>query len=172
MSEEKLPTKYYSEKQEKKLSEELGWAKIGGSGAAPCAPGDIKASEWLGECKTHTKPHSIYFDANVWKKISDEAFGHNKKPVLFVDDGSQNAEHTWALCYARNINMSSMIIADLPFTVKKNITFDHVKVLGIITDFAKSYVGEFYQGVAFLHRWNGEEVLIMPFKTFKEYYKK
>ncbi len=172
MSDLKQPTKYYSNKQESTLASELGWAQIGGSGAAPCAPGDIKASEWLGECKTHTKPSSITFNYTTWKKIKEEAYSHIKKPVLFVDDGSQKSANTWCMCFAMNMNASSMVLVDFPVTVKKNITFDHSKMTYVIKDLAKTYVGEFYQGVAFEYCWNGDKVLIMPFETFKAMYKK
>ena len=166
------PMKFYSNKQEKTLSDSLGWKQIGGSGAAPCAPGDIKASEWLGECKTHTKEHSIYFDISVWTKIKNEAFGHNKKPVLFVDNGTQSEAHTWCLCMDKNINQSSLLVVDLPFAVRKNISFDDKKGHDALHTVYKRYVGEFYQGVVFHCKWENEDVLIMLFETFKGVYKK
>ena len=164
--------KYYSNKQESNLASILGWKQIGGSGATPCAPGDIRASEWLGECKTHTKQHSIYFDAGVWAKIKDEAFGHNKKPVLFVDDGTQKESHTWCLCLEHNINQSALISVKLPFAVRKNITFDHEKASAILKDESKQYIGEFYQGACYWCEWGKDNVLIMPFETFKDFYKR
>lgn len=169
---ETKPMKYYSNKQEANLSNILGWKKIGGSGASPCAPGDIKASEWLGECKTHTKQHSIYFDAGVWAKIKDEAFGHNKKPVLFVDDGTQKETHTWCLCLEKNINQSALVSIKLPFTVRKNVTFDHNDAAQFLKEQSKIYVGEFYQGACYWLEWNSDNILIMPFETFKDFYKK
>ena len=172
MSDEKKPMKYYSSIQEKALAEALGWQKIGGSGAAPCAPGDIKASEWLGECKTHVRAHSIYFDADVWKKINNEAMGHNKKPVLFVDNGTQKIEHTWALCCAKNINQGHMVVIDFPYTVKKNITFADEAGRIRLGEAYKEFAGDFYRGIAFEYKWNDEDVLIMPFETFKENYKR
>ena len=173
MTEEKKPMKYYSNIQEKAISEALGWSKIGGSGAAPCAPGDVKASEWLGECKTHTKGHAIYFDITVWYKISNEAQGHNKKPVLFVDNGTQRLENTWALCYARNLNCGNMVIVDYPYTVKKNITFANTAGKLYLKDKYSDFVNiDFYHGIAFSYKWNGEDILVMSFETFKENYKK
>ena len=172
MSEEKKPTKYYSNKQEKILASELGWAKIGGSGAAPCAPGDIRASEWLGECKTHTKESAILFDLGVWNKIKEEAYSRMKKPVLFVDDGSQKPDNTWCVCLAKNINASSLMLTDLPMAVKKNITFKDKEAKSALKEVADIYVGEFYTGVAFEYEWNGETVLVMTFETFKGIYKK
>ena len=157
------------------LAKELGWNKIGGSGAAPCAPGDIKASEWLGECKTHTGEHCIYFDSNVWNKIKNEAQGHNKKPVLFVDNGTQQAKDTWCLCFSKNINQMQLVNVDLPFKVRKNITFGNLEAKEVIADVGKQFgigVGDFYKGVVFEHSWNGDDILIMRFETFKELYKK
>ena len=166
------PTKYYSDRQEKNLADLLGWKKIGGSGAAPCSPGDVKASEWLGECKTHVEQHPIYFAAAVWDKIKKEAFGHNKKPVLFVDDGTQKSTHTWCLCLSHNINQSALITLDFPFAVRKNITFDHAKAANSMKDIEKQYVGQFYQGVVYTYNWMGDDIVIMPFETFRNNYKK
>lgn len=175
MSEEKKPMKYYSNIQEAALAKELGWDKIGGSGAAPCAPGDIKASEWLGECKTHTSEHSIYFDLNVWNKIKNEAQGHNKKPVLFVDNGTQRPQNTWALCFSKNINQMQVVNVDLPFTVRKNITFNDLAARETVSNVGRQFgVGQsdFYKGVVFEYNWDGDDILVMKFETFKELYKK
>ena len=173
MSEEKKPMKYYSNIQEKTLSEALGWKKIGGSGASPCAPGDIKASEWLGECKTHTKEANILFDANVWTKIKEEAYSHLKKPVLFVDNGTQKIKNTWCICLAKDINATQMIIADLPFTVRKNITFKNNDAAILLKTATEEFLqGEFYIASAFDYIWNGEKVFIMPFESFEKVYKK
>lgn len=161
------PMKHYSNIQEANLSKLLGWRKIGGSGAAPCAPGDIKASEWLGECKTHTKLHDIYFSIDVWKKIKNEAFGHNKKPVLFVDNGSQKEDHTWCICRQQNLNPDYLNILDFPFKVVKHITFkdDDLRVLVKLEYPSKL-------PVAYRCVWDNESILVMQFNTFKDVYKK
>ena len=175
MSEDKKPMKYYSNIQEKMLSEALGWSKIGGSGAAPCAPGDVSGSQWLGECKTHTKESPILFDANVWAKIKEEAYSRLKRPVLFVDNGTQKIRDTWCICLAKDINAATLIVADLPFKVKKNITFNSGTALSaysFLKGLTNEYVGQFYTHAAFEYTWNGDKVYIMPFEAFSEMYRK
>ena len=51
---ENKPTKFYSERQEKYIANQLGWDVVTGSGARDCHPGDVKSDAYLGECKTHT----------------------------------------------------------------------------------------------------------------------
>lgn len=95
---EKIPTKIFSEIQEIKISSALGWKRVSGSGARACLPGDVEGSEWLGECKTHVKHiPKVTFRAEAWRKISKEATAKFKRPVLFVDDGSQLLEYTWCI---------------------------------------------------------------------------
>ena len=80
-------TKAFSTRQEKMVAKQLGGYPVGGSGAMPGVPGDVKTYDWLVECKTHTEPgHNILFNAKVWKKIKEEAMVMHRKPVLVVDD--------------------------------------------------------------------------------------
>ena len=162
-------TKVFSNKQEKMVAQELGGYQVGGSGAAPGVPGDVRTYEWLVECKTHMEPdHNIAFNASVWNKIKNEAMGMHRKPVLVVDDGSQKANKTWCLCNASNLNLSSYIAADLPMAVKKNITCSHSKLSESLSALSKQYVGEFYRSVVFELEWEGSSVCILPLETFKE----
>lgn len=93
-----MSTKDYSSKQEKMIADYLGWRVVKGSGARACHPGDIIGDDWLGECKTHTKPDQpIFFSADVWSKIQEEAVFQHRNPVLFADDGSQTIEKTWCM---------------------------------------------------------------------------
>lgn len=92
------PTKYYSSIQEKMIASYLGWSVVVASGARRFHPGDIQSDSFLGECKTHTSPQkriSIY--KSVWNKISTEAMSTFRKPVLFVDNGTQKIENTWCV---------------------------------------------------------------------------
>lgn len=163
------PTKYYSDKQEKIVAKSLGGYQIGGSGAAPTAPGDVKTYEWLVECKTHTKPdQNIYFDANVWTKICNEATATFRKPVLVVDDGSQKESKMWCLCKASDLNKSNLLVVNFPVAVRKNVTAKHDKLKDSLTLSTKRYIGEFYQGGVFELTWCGEEVNVLPLSLFKE----
>ena len=91
-------TKYYSNIQEKQIADALGWHQVSGSGARNLHPGDVISDDWMGECKTHTKPgNKIVFDFKVWEKIRDEAISQFKYAVLFSDDGSQRLDKTWCM---------------------------------------------------------------------------
>ena len=162
-------TKFYSIKQEKLVAKELGGYPIGGSGAAPGVPGDVRTYDWLVECKTHTSPdHSIAFNLDVWKKIEDEAMAMHRKPVLIVDDGSQTASRTWCLCRANNINLRATISTALPSQIKKNISFKHDKLTEVLKASTKRYIGAFYENAIYETEWGGETVVVMPLSTFKE----
>lgn len=171
-------TKSYSSKQEKLIANELGGYPVGMSGAGAANPGDVKTYDWLIECKTHTKPdQSILFDAAVWKKIQNEAFGIHRKPVLIVDDGSQTISRTWCLCKASNLNMSGAISVDLPMTIRKNITSKHDKLVNGLKEISRGNIIEkntFYSSSFVIYEadWEGDTVAIMPFATFKELFEK
>lgn len=115
-----MSTKDYSSVQEKTIAEYLGWEVVSGSGARPTIPGDIKSEEFLGECKTHTKPdQDIVFHLDVWNKLKDEASSHMKFPVLLVDDGSQKLSNTW--CMLLFIPMGDYQIVDAPSFIRFNL---------------------------------------------------
>ena len=91
-----MSTKTYSNKQEKIISEALGWQTVSASGARNFSPGDVKSPNWLGECKTHTSEvSSIVFREDVWMKIEAEADSEHKDPVYFVDNGTQTITGTF-----------------------------------------------------------------------------
>lgn len=166
---DKNSTKYYSTKQEKMVADALGGYAIGGSGAMPTNPGDVKTYDWLVECKTHTEPgHTIFFDLAVWKKIEEESMATHRKPVLIVDDGSQKEQTTWCLCRSKNLNLSRFITTQLPCTVKKNISCKHDKLEKALKENTSKFLGEFYTHAAFELTWGDEEVCIMPLGSFKE----
>ena len=168
--------KYYSGKQEELIAKELGGYPVRGSGARPCAPGDVKTYDWLVECKTHTEPdHPIFFDIDVWKKICNEAMGTSRKPVLVVDDGSQKINKTWCLCKKININTTGLIVSDLPVKIRKNISCKQDKLADKLKADSKGLIvpgKSFYTNIAYEVNWNGEDVLVMPFELFKELFEK
>ena len=124
------PTKHYSSLQENMIADYLGWEVVSGSGARDCHPGDIRSDQWLGECKTHTeRGQKISFMYDFWNKICDEAVSKFKVPVLFVDDGSQSADHTWVLYpYTRFEYPGLKVISDHGIKHRKNIIFDHLDI--------------------------------------------
>ena len=168
--------KTFSSKQEKLIADALGGYVIGGSGAAPAVPGDVKTYEWLVECKTHTEPdHPIFFDIDVWNKICNEAMATGRKPVLVVDDGSQTEDKTWCLCRPDNINLANVLVGEYPGSIRKNISIKHSKLIDAEKQIRKANgipsVG-IYTGFAFSVNWANEELVIMQLSVFKENFEK
>lgn len=153
-------TKTYSNLQETRISNYLGWDKVPASGARSFHPGDIQSEDWLGECKTHVKKtDDVIFNLSVWKKLTVEAMSIGKRPVLFVDNGSQDIHSTWVLfekCLAPE-NLKHYDLVDCLIGVNKNIKYstaylDTLKPKQIIT---KSWR-------------NVGSILILRLDTFKE----
>lgn len=163
-----MATKDYSSVQEHKVADALGWDVVVGSGARPCVPGDIRCDSWLGECKTHTEPgHKILFDLAVWNKIQQEADAMHRSPVLIVDDGTQDLKHTWVLCRDISIDCHDVGMIDPPFPIRKNISFDHEKVMSQLKSLYKLSGGSIVFNYMCLEvRWSGQIVVVMPFETF------
>ena len=162
--------KKVSAKQEKMVADALGGYVVGMSGAAPANPGDVKTYDWLIECKTHTTPdHPIFFDIGVWSKICTEAMAMHRKPLLVVDDGSQRIGQTWCLCNSKNLNLTRVIVTDIPVSIRKNISCKHDKLKSALEKNTKRYLGEFYEGAAFeVEGWAKDPVCILPLELFKE----
>jgi hypothetical protein len=124
------PTKHYSSLQEKTIADYLGWSAVSASGARPFTKGDIKSCDWLAECKTHTSETDIItITKSVWKKISIEAKGAMRKPVLFIDNGTQDIQFTYAVvpkrvCYGYPLHK---VDADIKESQLK-FTFSHTAV--------------------------------------------
>lgn len=125
MAKDKEATKYFSSRQETRISSALGWEVVSGSGARDFHPGDIIGPNWLGECKTHvTSGQKIKFDLKVWNKICEEALAKFRYPMLVVDDGTQLNSHAWVMYPADSI--IGIKCVELPWTkiVKTNVVFD------------------------------------------------
>lgn len=166
-------TKYYSNKQEKMVAKALGGYPVGGSGAMPAVPGDVKTYDWLVECKTHVDSgQKITFNFDVWTKIEKEAMAVHRKPVLIVDDGSQNERFTWCLCRSNNLNLSAFVTVPFPVAIRKNIICQHEKMRDALKEGTKQYAGLFYEGGVFEVDWNGTNVIVLPLVVFKEIFEK
>lgn len=122
------PTKFYSSRQEKAIADYLGWSVVAASGARMFNPGDVISTQYLCECKTHTdKKSSIEIKKSVWKKITSEATSVLKRPVLFVDNGTQTVTNTWCIVPNRFFDMTNlhkvlvqMKESELKFTISCN----------------------------------------------------
>lgn len=76
-SDKKLPTRYYSNKQEKAIAKNLGGKQTVNSGATPWEKGDILLEKFLLEAKTKTSPSKSI-------SIQKEWLEKNEKEALFV----------------------------------------------------------------------------------------
>lgn len=160
------PTKYFSSKQEHTIADYLGWSVVVGSGARDFHPGDIISEDFLGECKTHTAPkNKITITKSVWCKIQMEAESKFKRPVLFVDDGTQSIKNTWCVIPARFMppdfdELVSLLDSTLLHESKTIITFNHVDMVKIMKD------AHVYNTVVPLEI-NDMKLLLMSLQTFK-----
>lgn len=87
------PTRWYSNRQEKKVAKELGGKKVANSGATAFNKGDVILDDWLIECKTKTKESDSFTIKRDWiVKNQEEAFAMRKPyAALAIDfgDGDQ-----------------------------------------------------------------------------------
>ena len=152
----KVATKDYSNKQESMIAKYLGWKRVSASGARNFYPGDITSEEWLGECKTHTKPiKEIRFVYAQWSKICEEAMTKRRLPVMFVDNGTQAISGTW--CMVKEFQISH---EDVEYTVVDKSTL----VLK-----AKDFMKYQELGVGCLgYNFHGEKVVVMPISEYKK----
>lgn len=75
----KHPTRWYSDKQEKKVAKLVNGKQTANSGATSFSKGDVRADNWLIECKTLTEPKKSHTIKKEWlEKNAEEAFAMNK----------------------------------------------------------------------------------------------
>ena len=80
------PTRYFSNRQEKRVAKVIGGKQVVNSGATAFQKGDISTDDWLLECKTKTKPsESIVIHKEWLEKNEEEAFamGKNHSALCF-----------------------------------------------------------------------------------------
>ena len=75
------PTRFYSNKQEKRVAKALGGKKVANSGATAFQKGDVTTDKWLIECKTTTATEKASFSIKRdWlEKNKEEAFAMGKE---------------------------------------------------------------------------------------------
>lgn len=153
------PTKYYSLKQERMIANYLGWSVVVASGARTFNPGDICSKDYLGECKTHmSKRSQIAIKKSVWRKISSEAMSTFKKPILFVDNGTQKIKDTW--CVIPNCKLPDSIYVSLLDGIRDSntqISFDHEIFANFVHE---NECAEFFI--------DNKSLLLMRLETFKD----
>lgn len=79
MTNNKNSTRYYSQRQERRIAKLVGGKTVANSGAPKFVAGDVKADNWLIECKTLTEPKKSHTIKKEWlEKNAEEAFAMNK----------------------------------------------------------------------------------------------
>lgn len=74
------PTRFYSDKQEKKVAKAIGGKQTANSGATAFSKGDVRTDKFLIECKTSTKPKRSFTIQKEWLiKNDEEKFAMNKE---------------------------------------------------------------------------------------------
>lgn len=73
------PTRFYSNRQEKKVAKIVNGKQTANSGASAFSKGDVRNDNWLIECKTLTEPKKSHTIKKEWLvKNAEEAFAMNK----------------------------------------------------------------------------------------------
>lgn len=74
------PTRFYSDKQEKKVAKAVSGKQTANSGATAFSKGDVTTADWLIECKTSTTEKQSFSIKREWlDKNAEEAFAMNKR---------------------------------------------------------------------------------------------
>lgn len=83
------PTRYYSDKQEKRTAKRLGASVQTSSGSSAFLKGDVVSEKCLIECKTNeTEKKSVSIKKEWLDKIDEQCFAMGKKyPILAFDFG-------------------------------------------------------------------------------------
>lgn len=103
------PTRFYSNKQEKKVAKAVGGRRTANSGATAFQKGDVVSSSFLIECKTKTMDSKSFTVKEDWLlKNEEEAFAMGKNNTALCFDFGPSA------------NKRYYIISERLFTVLKN----------------------------------------------------
>jgi len=87
------PTRFFSNRQEKKIAKAVQGKQVANSGAPKFCAGDVKTDKWLFEAKTKTTESKSFSIKREWiEKNKEEAFAMGKDySALVIDfgDGEQ-----------------------------------------------------------------------------------
>ena len=90
----KNSTRYFSNKQEKKVAKTVGGKKTANSGATKFSKGDVRTNNFLIECKTCMKEQKSFTLQKEWfDKNEEEAFAMGKPYNALVFDFGDGKEH-------------------------------------------------------------------------------
>ena len=88
------PTRWYSNKQEKKIAKSLSGRQVANSGATAFNKGDVTTDLFLIEAKTVTKPQKTFTVKREWiDKNREEAFAMGKSYSALAIDFGDGEQH-------------------------------------------------------------------------------
>lgn len=88
------PTRFYSNKQEKKVAKAIGGKQTANSGATLFSKGDVVTDKILVECKTCVEDKKSFSIKKEWlDKNKEEAFAMNKPYSALVFNFGPNSEN-------------------------------------------------------------------------------
>ena len=88
------PTRFYSNRQEKKVAKSLGGRQVSNSGATTFRKGDVTTDDFLIECKTVTAERKSITVKKDWiDKNREEAFAMGKSYSAVAIDFGDGEQH-------------------------------------------------------------------------------
>lgn len=97
-----MSTRYYSNKQEKKVAKAVKGRKTANSGATAFQKGDVVTKDWLIECKTKVKDSTSFTIKEEWLlKNEEEAFAMGKNNSALVFDFGPNSDKRYYIISER-----------------------------------------------------------------------
>ena len=92
---EKLPTRYYSKKQEDAIAKKLGGQRVKGSGSTPWQKGDVHLDKWLLEAKTKTTSSKSMSIQKEWleKNVKEALFQGKPYTALAFNFGPEEKNY-------------------------------------------------------------------------------
>jgi len=100
------PTRFYSDRQEKKVAKAVGGKQTANSGATLFQKGDVVTADFLIEAKTVTKEQQTFTLKKEWfTKNKEEAFAMGKPYSALVFDFGDGEQH-----YVINQKLFSMLV--------------------------------------------------------------
>lgn len=92
------PTRFYSDKQEKKVAKAVSGKQTANSGATAFSKGDVITAEWLIECKTSTSEKQSFSIKREWlDKNREESFAMRKDYNALCFDFGPDTERYYVI---------------------------------------------------------------------------
>ena len=105
------PTRYYSDKQEKKVAKAVGGRQTANSGATKFQKGDVLTPGWFIECKTTVTDKKSFSIKEEWLyKMREEGFAMGKNHQALMFDFGLNKNDSFYIISAREFLTYQMLL--------------------------------------------------------------